>query len=104
MDEDGRVLSLISLSKKSGNLKSGEEMVLEAIRSEGAHLVIVAKDASENTQKKFKDKTEYFGVPLVMFSDKDTLGRAIGKEFCASLAIMDGGLAKAITEVGIWRK
>lgn len=104
MDEDGRVLSLISLSKKSGNLGSGEEMVLEAIRSEKAHLVIVAGDASENTKKKFRDKTEYFGVPMVIFSDKDTLGRAIGKEFCASLAIMDGGLAKAVTEVGIWRK
>lgn len=104
MGEDGRILSLISLTKKSGNLKSGEEMVLEAIRSKKAHLVIVAGDASENTKKKFKDKTEYFGVPLVTFSDKDTLGKAIGKEYCASLAIMDGGLAKAITEVGIWRK
>lgn len=79
-------------------------MVLEAIRSGKAHLVIVAEDASENTRKKFKDKTEYFGIPLVIFSDKDTLGRAIGKEFCASMAIMDGGFAKAITEVGIWRK
>lgn len=98
MGRDKSILSLISLTKKSGNLKSGEEMVIEAIRLGGSHLVIVAGDASENTIKKFRDKADYYEVPLIQISTKEALGRAIGKDYCASIAIMDGGLAKAITK------
>ena len=34
----------------------------------------------------------------IFYKDKDTLGHAMGKEFRASLAILDEGFAKEITK------
>jgi ribosomal protein L7Ae-like RNA K-turn-binding protein len=65
-------------------------------KSGKAVLVIVAGDASDNTKKKFRDMCEFYKVPIYIYGDKDTLGHAIGKEFRASLAILDEGFAKGI--------
>ena len=39
---------------------------------------------------------EYYEVPIRFYADKDTLGHAMGKEFRASLAVLDTGFAKGI--------
>ena len=39
---------------------------------------------------------EFYDVPIIFYSDKDTLGHAMGKQFRASLAILDEGFAKGI--------
>ena len=39
---------------------------------------------------------EFYEVPIYFYGDKDTLGHAMGKEFRASLAILDEGFAKAM--------
>ena len=59
-------------------------------------MVIVAGDASENTKKKFRNMCDYYHVPIYFYEDKDTLGHAMGKEFRASLAVLDVGFAKGI--------
>ena len=58
--------------------------------------MIVAGDASENTKKKFRNMCEFYQVPIYFYKDKDTLGHAMGKEFRASLAILDEGFADGI--------
>ena len=65
-------------------------------KSGRAALVIVAADASDNTKKKFRNMCEFYKVPIYIYGDKDTLGNAMGKEFRASLAILDKGFAKGI--------
>ena len=56
----------------------------------------MAGDASETTKKKFRDMCEFYEVPIYFYKDKDILGHAMGKEFRASLAILDEGFAKEI--------
>ena len=56
----------------------------------------VVKDASGNTKKKFADSCHFYHVPYVEFGDKEMLGKAIGKEFRASVAVTNSGFAKAI--------
>ena len=77
-----KILSLIGLSMKAGRCTSGEMMTENETKAGKAKLVIVASDASENTKK--------------IYGDKDTLGHAMGKEFRASLAILDEGFADGI--------
>ena len=59
-------------------------------------LVIVAEDASENTKKKFRNMCSFYEVPISFLSDKESLGRAMGKEYRACLAVQDENFAKAI--------
>ena len=91
-----KTLSLVSLAMKAGLCSSGETMTEVEVRSGRARLVIVASDASANTKKKFQDMCKFYGVPIYIYGDKDTLGHAMGKEFRASLAILDKGFADGI--------
>ena len=91
-----KVLSLISLATKAGRCTSGEFMTEGQKKSGRASLVVVAEDASDNTKKKFRDMCKFYKVPMIVYGDKDTLGHAMGKQFRASLAILDEGFAKGI--------
>ena len=91
-----KVLSLIGLAMKAGRCTSGEMMTENETKAGNAKLVVVASDASENTKKKFRDMCKFYRVPICFYGDKDTLGHAMGKEFRASLAILDEGFADGI--------
>ena len=91
-----KALSLISLATKAGKTVSGEFCTEKEVKSGRAYLVIVADDASDNTKKKFQNMCDFYQVPIYFYKDKDTLGHAMGKEFRASLVILDEGFAKGI--------
>lgn len=93
-----RVLSMLGLAAKAGTVTSGEFSTEKAVRAHSAYLVIVAADASENTQKRFADMAEYHEIPMYRYGEKEALGRAIGKQFRASLAVTDQGLAHSIED------
>ena len=73
--KNNRVLSLIGLATKAGKTVSGEFSTEKSVKTGKGLLVIVAEDASENTK---------------------SLGRAMGKEYRACLAVQDENFAKAI--------
>ena len=91
-----KALSLISLATKAGKTKSGEFSTEQEVKEGRAFLVVVAGDASDNTKKKFRNMCSFYEVPIYFYGDKDTLGHAMGKEFRASLAVTDAGLAAGI--------
>ena len=94
-----KVLSLLGLATKAGKISSGEFSTEKSVKSGKGFLVLVAEDASENTKKKFRNMCTFYEVPLYFLSDKEALGRAMGKEFRASLAVQDENFAKAILKV-----
>lgn len=96
MIQRSKVFGTLGLAMKSGNVASGEFMTEQAIRSGEAKLVIVAEDASDNTKKKFRNSCRFYHIPMAVVGNKDVLGNAIGKEFRASLAVLDQGFATSI--------
>ena len=92
MDNRRKVLNLIGLATKAGKTASGEFSTEKAVKAGKASLVIVSEEASDNTKKMFS----YYKVPLLVFGEKEELGRAMGKEMRASLAVLDEGFAKAV--------
>lgn len=91
-----KVEGLLGLAAKAGKIVSGEFCTEREVKSGKAALVLVADDASDNTKKKFKNMCDFYKVPIYFYKDKDTLGHAIGKEFRASLAVLDQGFAGGI--------
>ena len=91
-----KVLSMLGIAAKSGNVVSGEFSTEKAVKSGQAYLVIVSAEASENTKKSFFNMTDFYHVPCYCYGSKEDLGRCIGKEFRASLAVVDENLAKAV--------
>ena len=87
---------MLGIAAKSGNVVSGEFSTEKAVKTGCAFLVIVSEEASDNTNKMFTNMTDFYEVPMYVFGTKDELGRCIGKQFRASLAITDENLANAV--------
>lgn len=93
---NNKALSLIGLAMKAGKVASGEFMTEKSVKSGKAAMVIVADDSSDNTKKMFTDMCTYYDTPIYFFSNKEELGHCIGKQFRASLAILDEGFKNTI--------
>ncbi|WP_445323548.1 YlxQ family RNA-binding protein [Paenibacillus sp. FSL R7-0179] len=92
-----KTLSYLGLAMRAGKIVTGDEAVLKAVRSSEAKLVVLAGDASDNTQKKFRDKCGTYDIPLVIAFHRDELGASIGKDQRVVLAITDKGFAEMIS-------
>ncbi|GIP52279.1 MULTISPECIES: L7Ae/L30e/S12e/Gadd45 family ribosomal protein [Paenibacillus] len=93
-----KALNHLGLATRAGKLVTGDELVLKMIRSSEAKLVIVAGDASPNTQKKFRDKCATYEVPLMIGFDRERLGSSVGRPERVVLALTDQGFADMITK------
>ena len=98
MDNRQKVINLIGLATKAGKTVSGEISTEKAVKSKKAYLVMVSKEASDNTKKMFTNMCTYYRVPICYFGKKDELGHAMGKEMRASLAVVDKSFAEAIVK------
>ena len=83
------ILSLISLAQKAGKVKSGSFMTEESVKSQKAHLVICATDASDRTKKDVQSMCKHYSVPVLFYGTKETLGQCVGKEYNATICITD---------------
>ena len=91
-----KLLSFLGLAQRSGNVVSGEDTCERLIKSKKVSLVLIAGDASDNTQKKFKDMTNSRNIRCVALSNRDELSNAIGKINRTVYAIKDHGFADRI--------
>ena len=99
MENNKGILNLIGLATKAGRTASGEFSTEKAVKTGKAFLVIVSREASDNTKKKFANMCTYYEVPIYFFGKKSEIGHAMGKEMRASLVILDAGFAKAVVKL-----
>ena len=91
-----RVLQNLGLCKRANKIVSGEEQVLENIRSNKAEIVFLASDAGKNTTKKITDKSSFYNVRLNTSFSTEELNQAIGKENRKVIAVNDKNFAKIL--------
>ncbi len=99
MTNKDKVLSMVGLATRAGKAASGEFSTEKAVKRGKAVLVLVAGDASENTKKMFTNMCAFYKVPLRIYGTKETLGRAMGKEYRASIALLDRGFAGSVLKL-----
>lgn len=95
MQQD-RILSMLGLAAKAGKVTSGEFSTEKAVKQGTAFLVLVSEEASDNTRKMFRNMCSFYQVPMYIYAPKEALGHAIGKQFRASVAVLDEGFAKSL--------
>lgn len=84
-----KLTQTLGLAMRARKVIAGEELVIRAIQSKQARLVLLSTDASVNTQKKIRDKCQSYAVPCYSPLDRFEMGQAIGKEARVTLAITD---------------
>ncbi|XFA99703.1 L7Ae/L30e/S12e/Gadd45 family ribosomal protein [Candidatus Izemoplasma sp. B36] len=91
-----RILQNLGLCKKANKIVSGEEQVLEAIKTNKARIVFLASDAGKNTTKRITDKSTFYNVLLNSSFSTEDLNKAIGSQNRKVISIIDKNFAKMI--------
>lgn len=91
------ILHMVGLALKAGRLEVGEEPVGAACRARDCPLILVARDAADNSFRRVKHFADagqclWVSVPYT----KEELGEAVGRTACAMAAVTDIGFAEAI--------
>ena len=94
-----QILSLMSLCMKAGKMATGETAAEKYLRNGTAVLVIIASDASANTQKKFNNKCFYYKIPMQVFGDKESLSKCVGKQNRTVFVILDENFAGKLSSL-----
>jgi len=90
------VLFLLGITRKAGKLISGQESVEKATNAKKVFLILVSKDASENTKERMRYISINANVPIFYFYQSDEISKAIGKGKIKVIGITDKGLAEEI--------
>lgn len=94
-----KLYGMLGLAMRARKVRSGEFSTEKSVKEQKSRLVIVAADASENTKKMFRNMTSYRKIPYYEYGNRETLGRAIGLEFRASLSVEDAGFAEQMIKI-----
>ena len=91
------ILHMVGLALKAGRLEVGEEPVGAACRARDCRLILVARDAADNSFRRVKHFADagqclWVSVPYT----KEELGEAVGRTAFAMAAVTDIGFAEAI--------
>ncbi len=91
-----KLVQLLGLAMRARKVITGEGLVVRAIQTKQAKLVLLSADASGNTAKKVTDKCLFYSIPCYSLLNRYELGAAIGKDARVTLAITDSRLAESI--------
>ena len=94
------IRSILGICAKVGRVSSGEDTCIRDIQSGKAYAILLASDVSENTNKLFTNKCEFYEVPLIKVKEnKQELGAIIGKSDRSVVSILDFGFAEAMINI-----
>lgn len=101
-----KFFNFLGLAKRSGNLIEGYSKCDEQRNRINFYLMIISVDASNSTQKKFRNHCATNNIPLIENFTKEELGNPIGREEVKVLAITDKNMAEKLfslyqNEIGI---
>lgn len=93
---NNKVLGLIGLAMKAGKVCFGADSVEENISNKKVKLLIISKESSERTQKKFVEICNKNNIPVIIDGKIDILSKTIGKNNKAMIGIKDKNFANSI--------
>lgn len=97
-DRTRAAINLIGIALKGGNAAVGRDSVRNAVHHGAAARLFLAADAGSAVAEDMRSLSEKHGVPITELSNKEALGRALGRAVVAIVAITDPGLARAACE------
>lgn len=92
-----RIEGLLTGARRAGQLAVGGDAVVDALKSERASLVVVAKDAAAAVRLPEVERAVAAGKAVV-FADKPRLGALMKRDETAVIAVLNLGVASAILQ------
>jgi len=99
-----RMLGLLGIARKGGNIVLGREAVRLAVRRERVRLLVLAIDAGGALAQEVRRLGEGAGLEIVRGPERTELGSTLGRSQVSVAGITDEGLAAAVKKAaaGEW--
>ena len=94
-----KIKNMINFAIRARKYCLGETILHKIRQGNSVKLVLIAKDASLQTQKKYIDKLTFYKVKYAFFSSKKELGELLHKEAISSIGIEEVNLANNIIKL-----
>ncbi len=91
-----KVYSYLGLARRAGHIVSGEHAVVGGVKRGQVFLILIAQDASSNTNRKFSSLAQNHNISCLVYGEKDLYGQAIGQSPRAVLGVLDRNFASVI--------
>ncbi|MFO7764809.1 MAG: DUF448 domain-containing protein [Pelovirga sp.] len=92
-----RITGLIRMARKSGQVITGSNQVLEVMKGKSPpSVIVVAVDISAGMGERIENAADRHKITLARMYDKVSLGQLIGKEERSVVAVINGPLAEAL--------
>ncbi|MBR1992691.1 MAG: ribosomal L7Ae/L30e/S12e/Gadd45 family protein [Firmicutes bacterium] len=102
---NNKLKSYLGFAVRSRNLVSGYDTCINLIKIKKIKLILITKDASEKTLKRFRGLTENAGIPMYIMESSEEMAEMTGIEGRNIFGITDKNFAQAIAkEIEIMRK
>ena len=77
-----KVYNLLGLMQRAGKLITGEDLIIKNLKNKKIKLLVIAEDCGVNTKKKLEDKSNFYGVEHIEFSNIEniSIAKEIGKQ------------------------
>ena len=99
MNTEEKVMNLLGIAERAGRVASGGFATEQALTKGQAKFLIIAKDASADTQTNFALLAQKYKIPMVNLGTKERLGRSLGKDYRAVAAVLDKGFSDALQKL-----
>ena len=94
---DKKIASLIGMSRKSGQVISGSNAIIESLRKNSSiALVLIAADISTAIGQKIETLAQRKNIYSARLYDKQMIGQMLGKEERSVIAVQTGLLADSL--------
>jgi len=92
-----KILNLLGLANRAGKLEIGRYATFDAMKHKRARLIIVAEDASLKIYQMIDELNKK--ITILKFSDKEKLGKFLGRKEVSVVCICDKHFASAICDL-----
>ena len=89
-----KVYNLLGLMQRAGKLITGEDLIIKNLKNKKIKLLVIAENCGVNTKKKLEDKSNFYGVEHIEFSNIENISIAIGRDNRVAVGITDSGFIK----------
>lgn len=96
---NNKVLGMLGLGAKAGQIVSGMDACLEAMKKKKIRLIIVSEEASDKTKKNINYYADKYQMPIYIYGKIDEISKAIGNKNKAIVGVKDENMAKKIKEI-----
>lgn len=94
--------NFVGISKKAGYTVEGYNKCEEFIKKRKVFLIILSKEASENTKNKFNNYSLKYKIPVISDIPKEELGGHLGLAEINVVGISDQRMAKQL--IKLWEE